>query len=158
MIHVQQFRELIIKPTLEHMGLYSRSAENLLVGTALVESRLEYLKQLRGGPALSVYQIEPTTHDDIWRSFLTFSPHLRDKTVELLSHRATMREDKCSDLVGNLPYSTAIARLVYYRIPRALPESTDIPGLAQYWKKHYNTYLGKGDPLSFVEIYETYAR
>ena len=36
-----------------------------------------------------------------------------------------------------------MARLHYRRAPGALPESYDIPGMADYAKMHYNTPAGK---------------
>lgn len=158
MINVKQFRELIVKPTLEFIGLYSPAAENLMVGTALVESRIQYLKQKPNGPALSVFQVEPATHDDLWAHFLLYMPHIREKVLDLVSHRATYENDKLSDMIGNLPYACAMARLVYYRKPEPLPHAQNIMGLAQYWKKHYNTEMGKGDPISFFEMYNAHAR
>lgn len=154
MMNVGQFRREIIRPTLKVLDLHSKAAENLLVGTALVESKLTYLRQLRGGPAVSVYQIEPTTHSDIWSSFLDYRPDLAKRVQVFRSGIA----DPTEDLLGNLPYATAIARLVYYRKPEPLPVHYNIMGLAKYWKRYYNTNLGKGDPIKFVQLYETYAR
>jgi hypothetical protein len=158
MINVSQFRELIVRPTLQQIGLYSTAAENLMVGTALVESKLTYLKQLGRGPALSVFQIEPVTHTDLWETFLPYRPDLRDKVNELLSQSAIFSNNKLGDLVGNIPYACAMARLVYYRRPEPLPDAEDIIGLANYWKKHYNTEMGRGNPLKFYDLYNTYAR
>jgi len=153
MFCVNQFRELVIFPALHYMGLYSQAAENLLVGTALVESRLEYLHQIGDGPALGVYQIEPNTHDDVWDNFLKYRPELRDKALMLLSNRATFELSKSSDLIGNLSYATAIARLIYFRKPEPLPDKNNIHGLAEYWKEHYNTRLGAGNSEKFYNRY-----
>ena len=71
----KHFSELIIVPTLNHLGMYSERAADLLLGTALVESKLTALKQTRG-PALGVYQIEPLTHADI-RNYLRRKPDLQ---------------------------------------------------------------------------------
>ena len=63
----KQFRELIIRPALEAIGLWSQTAENLVLGTAIHESgNFKYIKQVGGGTALSFYQIEPVTADDIY--------------------------------------------------------------------------------------------
>lgn len=157
MINVKQFRELIVRPTLEKIKLHSKSAENLMVGTALVESKLSYLAQVKG-PALSVFQVEPATHNDLWEHFLPYKPNLRDSVIELLSQGAVYDDNKVDDLVGNLPYACAMARLVYYRRPQRLPDAQDIMGLANYWKDHYNTRLGAGDPLKFFDLYNAHAR
>ena len=66
MLDIPQFRANIIRPVLLVIGGESRAAENLILGTALQESNLRYLRQLGDGPARGVYQMEPATHDDIW--------------------------------------------------------------------------------------------
>ena len=39
MIDIDQFKEYVIDPTLETLGLYSVAASELLLGTAIQESR-----------------------------------------------------------------------------------------------------------------------
>lgn len=70
MVNVQQFRNLVLDPTLKQSGLYFLEASDLLLGTALVESNLEHLKQIGGGPALGFFQMEPETFDDIFYRYL----------------------------------------------------------------------------------------
>lgn len=145
-----EMRVHIIKPTLLKLGLQSRAAENLLLGTAAQESQLgSYLKQ-KHGPALGVYQIEPATHKDVWVNFLDYRIELKRVIRNLVV------EVNDNDLIGNLVYSTAIARMIYFRIPKALPEADNIEGLANYWKKYYNTLLGKGRVSDFIKNYERY--
>ena len=43
----------VIAPALEKIGLWSRSAEELVLGTAIIESGLTYLKQHGDGPLAS---------------------------------------------------------------------------------------------------------
>ena len=74
MLDADQFTRLIIRPALKIIGLDFRAAEELLLGTALQESRLTYLHQLGGGPALGLFQMEPGTHDDIWTNYLWNRP------------------------------------------------------------------------------------
>lgn len=135
-----------MKPTLEQIKLWSPAAENLLLGTALVESdHFHYLKQI-SEPALGFYQIEPATHDDIWDSFLIFRKELRR---EVLAFLAPVPEPK-DQLITNLAYATVMARLIYYRRREPLPPHDDLALLAAYWKRWYNTELGKGEPEKFV--------
>ena len=69
--NAQQFRNLIIEPTLEAIGMNSTSAVELLLGTMATESWAgTYIKQIKNGPALGVYQMEPATHDDIVINYL----------------------------------------------------------------------------------------
>ena len=78
MINLNQFRDEIVAPTLKEIGLYSKAAERLVIGTGLTESRLEYVKQI-GGPALGLYQCEPSTHKDIWDNYLIYNLPLAKK-------------------------------------------------------------------------------
>ena len=47
-----QIRSLVIRPALEKLNLWSLSAEELVLGTAIVESGLTYLRQHNDGPAV----------------------------------------------------------------------------------------------------------
>jgi hypothetical protein len=143
-INAKQLRELIIRPTLKDMGMWSESAENLLMGTAAQESHLgSQIKQLGGGPALGIYQCEPATHEDV---------------AKWAKGKATFEELSFDHnrLIYDLRYATFICRLHYYRAPKALPEADDIEGLASYWKRFYNSSLGKGKPEEFVRNYKKY--
>lgn len=144
-------KKYVIHPTLEMFELGGKDAENLLLGTAAQESHMgEYLHQLGNGPALGIYQIEPHTHDDIWDNYLVYRTDLREHVNTLLNSA----ESKYTQLVTNLSYATIIARLVYYRVPEPLP--TNKAGYAEYWKKYYNTELGKGTEAEFLMNYERY--
>ncbi len=140
MLDPSQLKELVIRPTLVKIGLWSRAAENLVLGTGLAESQLQHLRQLGGGPALGLYQMEPETHDDIWETFLKFRVELASKVQGLCSPYPRL-----SQLIGNLEYATAMCRVRYFRAPAGLPAADDANGMAQYWKKWYNTPLGAGD-------------
>lgn len=147
-MNIEHFGNHIITPVLHELGMYSDSAAILLLGTAVQESRLTHLKQLNDGPALGVYQIEPSTHDDIWKNYLNRRLALAEKVRGFACKR--LWQNLSMELVGNLFYATAIARIHYKRVPEPLPAATDLEGLAQYWKDHYNTYKGKGTPEEFI--------
>lgn len=161
MLNVTQFRADVVAPVLSVLGQWNAimntpSAENLLVGTALQESSLTYLRQLGGGPALGVMQVEPNTHDDVWSNFLDFRNDLAG-VVKGLSAGATSGTNAANQLTWNLGYSVAIARVIYWRIPDALPAADDIQGLGQFWKDHYNTAGGAGTAEEWVANYQRYA-
>ena len=84
MLNIQQFRANIVRPTLEAIGAHSRAAEDLVLGTALQESNLHYLRQLNEGPARGVYQMEPATYDDIWENYLAFRAELSTRVSAFL--------------------------------------------------------------------------
>lgn len=152
MLDPHHFRRHIIRPTLQRLRLHSPAAEALLLGTALVESGLEALVQRGGGPALGLYQIEPATHSDLWRSYLAFRPRLAARVLRL----AAGLNPSHSQLISNLAYATAMARLVYLRRPSPLPPADDMAALAAYWKAHFNTPAGKGTPEDFVRRAERF--
>ena len=153
-LNVKQFKDSVIHPTLFTLDreiTWSASAMNLLLGTAIQESRLTYLKQIGSGPALGIYQMEPSTHDDIWENFLAY----RDDLSSLIEKSFRIRNSEA--LVWDMGYATAMARVHYYRVPEALPDEGDVSKLATYWKRHYNTSEGRGTPLEFMEKYLVYA-
>lgn len=148
-IDAKQLKLFVIIPTLCQIGLYSDAAVNLLLGTCAQESQMgTYLKQING-PALGIYQIEPNTHDDIWDNYLRYKPDLAAKILAI-DARGT------NNLVVNLAYATAIARVQYLRAPTALPAANDINGLALYYKKYYNTANGAATAAEFINNYQKY--
>ncbi len=153
MLSPKDFRLCILRPTLQYLELWSEASENLLLGTALTESGLKWLKQKGGGPGLGLFQIEPITHEDVWKNYLGKSSKAELKAkVTWLTSRSPLDDQ----LVSNLAYATAIARIIYWRKPGALPAADDLDGLAKYWKDHYNTYLGAGKIEHFVQKLRPY--
>lgn len=155
MLDVSHFRKYVVRPALHHIGMYSEAAENLIVGTAVQESRLTYLHQKGGGPALGIYQIEPATHKDVWDNYLGFRPELAGRVRGVASQQEFVSAPD-HDLVFNLWYATIIARIIYRRAKPPLPDADDILGLAAYWKDYYNSALGAGTKPEFILNYRTY--
>ena len=141
MTNVGDLRRWAIAPTLTSMGCWSPAAEVLMVGTAIVESVLKYLHQI-GGPAPGLWQMEPATHDYIVENWLEYRPYRW--TAKALAPFDPNR------LLTDLEYMCAMARLLHYRRLEPLPEAEDIESLAEYWKAHFNTKLGKAIPVKFV--------
>lgn len=148
MIDPRQFRMRVVRPALKHLHPlvpYSLAAENLLLGTAIVESRLTYLYQVPSGPARGLFQIEPATHRDVWENWLAFKPELASMVRSFAGQRwpGTLHDPGIhEELETNLTYATAIARLVYRRSKASLPGENDAPGLAKMHKLVYNTVHG----------------
>lgn len=136
-----------LKQTIEmalrnHPELYSESAVNLLLGTAIQESRHGlYLRQFRGGPALGLYQMEPRTFR--W---------LKRKYPEYLDGRYF------GELIYDHELSTLAARLRYRVVPEPLPRHADVWALGLYWKKYFNTRSGSGSVRKFVRQYQQLVR
>ncbi len=155
---VKQLLELVIRPTLKKIDLHSEAAEQLVLGTIWQESRGKYIKQVGGGPALGLAQMEPATHDDIWRNYLAYKYTLANSIIRLAStecfDNGVMPD--VNELIGNLCYAVAMCRVHYLRVKAPLPKAGDEIGLAAYWKEHYNTYLGAGTVKEFVEHFPTF--
>jgi len=138
MFNKEQFKDLIER-TLKEFNLYSESATQLLLGTAAQESQFgTYLRQITKhfNPdvhAMGVFQIEKNTFNWLRETYIK-------KDIQNLSDFLKSKEHK--ELEYNLRLSIIIARLRYYIVPEALPNAEDIEGLANYWKKYYNTVKG----------------
>ena len=180
MIDVEEFRTLVVRQTLQFMdelyeetedrrpGFWSQSAENLLVGTAIQESGLRNLMQRGGGPAIGLFQMEPTTFKDIWNYLYrkgSSDEAFTDTCMYFQQHHTNVNEADEQDflekpwmeMAWNLRFATVMARVHYWRVSSPLPDADDVEGLARYWKLYYNTPLGHGTVEQFVENYRTYA-
>lgn len=165
MISPDQFRTEIVRPVLQGLGLHSDAAENLLMGTAAHESKLVYLRQVGGGPARGLYQIEPATAKDIVGRYIELRPDLKAAVDHALygllpadvrwDNDWTPDDDAALEfrLVSDLAFGTVLCRLRYWMVPDPLPAADDIEGLASYWKEHYNTPGGAGTPAQFILDY-----
>ncbi|WP_417790651.1 hypothetical protein [Terasakiella pusilla] len=153
MINAKHLRLNVIRPTLEAVGLWSFSAENLLMGTAAQESRLgEYLVQLGNGPARGIFQMEPATLDDIYKNYLAYRPNVQGKVDAFLSPAMS----KPDNLTCNLAYAALMCRVHYMRVPAPLPEAHNVEAMGRYWKRYYNTPAGKGTEAEFIENYHRF--
>ena len=139
------FRDTVVKPALLSLGRWSEAAERLVMGTAAQESGFRHTRQLGGGPALGYFQMEPATHNDCWKSYITFRPSLRAK---LLAIRSASGLPTASELETDHLYAAAMARVRYMRVPESIP--LDGRGIARYWKTYYNTALGAGTMAEFI--------
>ena len=141
MLNIADLRALVIRPTLQALALYSPAAENLLVATHLQEAGTGELRQMGGGPALGIYQMEPATHDDCWANWLAYRKDLAAKIEAFLAPGPSRHEQ----LVWNLAYASALTRVRYARAAEPLPaDPDDAAALGAYWKAHYNTPQGAG--------------
>lgn len=149
----QDLKDYIVRPTLKAIKEfipYSLAGERLVLGTAAQESHLYYLDQTTPGPgpAYGIYQMEWATHQ-YHVSWLKEKPLF----YQLVDQFQIRHLDNCDEMHGNLYYATIMCRVHYWRCPQKLPLANDIPGLANYWKKYYNTYLGSGTVEEFIRNY-----
>jgi len=151
----QQWRVRVLRPALTWIGLWSAAAERLLYGTAMHESAgLLYVRQMRG-PALGPYQMEPATLTDLLDNWLAYRSQHRQWLDASARNGQRLAVADPLNLLDPV-YATVAARLQYLRMPDALPDADDLRGLAQYYKRHWNTQLGKATEQDFIEALTRY--
>ena len=132
--------------SLEHLTEIPNSNEavNLIYETGMAESGYRALVQ-RGGPALSFFQIEPATARDIFNNYVEY----REPLVEALINFGLDPMNLNFSVKTNIAIAICMCRFHYRRVPSAIPKT--IEGRAKYWKKHYNTELGKGTVEHYLD-------
>lgn len=142
----QSLRAYIFKALELYQLPASESAVRLLMMIAAHESGgFTYRRQV-GGPALSMFQIEPLTYRDVIR-YVGVNRHkfgLVPLTVPAYG------------LVLDLEFAIAIARLKLWQAPERLPHCDDIAGLAAYAKRVWNSNLGKASAEKYEADYRRY--
>jgi hypothetical protein len=145
----------VIEPVLASLSelsgreLGGEAAVQLLLATAVHESGgLVHRRQLSGGPALGLYQMEPATHDDIWMNFLSSREDLDSAMRSMFTPAEGVLEASLMEIDDG--YATAMARVHYLRARAVLPPAGDLDKIAAYWKRNYNTPAGRGTPEAFI--------
>ncbi|OUS31645.1 hypothetical protein A9Q99_03490 [Gammaproteobacteria bacterium 45_16_T64] len=149
-ISARELQRHIVQPTLAHMGINSESAINLMMGTAAIQS--SFGAHLMQNSGLGLYCMTQRVHCDIWDNYLAFNEDLASDIRGLASQHEFLREPH-SELIGNFPYATAIAWLVYQQADVQLPDSEDTEGLARCWA---NCFVGRKDEISIARFIESY--
>jgi hypothetical protein len=138
-INLSQLKTSVIQPVHTAFGApYNTPAATVLsLGTAIHETNGgQYLRQI-SGPALGMWQMEPATYTDCWTNFLNFRPEMAAAV-----RKFQVPGTGAAQLVWNIGYACAMARVRYIRAPDPLPATDDFEGLAEYYKRFYNSALG----------------
>lgn len=155
-----QLRIETIRPVLEHIGLWTPVAEELVLATSAHESQgFRYRRQVGGGPALGLWQMEPATRIDIYENYLRYNSVLAEKINGLAGVGTGGSKDYDDALENNDAYACALCRVAYARHERNFPLpdlADDIPALGAYWKRWYNSKSGAGTVDQFVADYGRY--
>ena len=148
-MRAEQLRDLVIKPVLKYLNMWSLEAEELILGTACAESLCgEYIRQETNkgyGPAMGIYQMEMNTCKDIYVNYLAYKKDLLEKVNKLLIPNLSYEQN----LISNLMFATAMCRIHYYRVKEASPKT--LTRQAEYWKKYYNTEKGAGTVAGYID-------
>jgi hypothetical protein len=160
----------IVRPTLAYLNLpraeINGPSERLIIATAAHESvGFTRVFQMGSGPALSFWQIEPVTARDLWNRYVIrrFSSSLAIKLQSLVfpdRNSAVILSPidiMLRQLAINHPLACAVARLKYFDSSFTFQDEFYRPeALARIWKKHYNSFEGKGTEEEFLENYHEY--
>lgn len=154
----RDIRDFVVRPVLKAMAestgikLYSRAAENLVLGTIATETGGRYLRQIKG-PARGICQMEYPTYKWVMRT-------LEDKYFVLHTTVLSFCSGHWSpwqQLDGNLFLSVALCRARYFLDPDPLPRADDLSALGAYYKRVWNTKAGKGSVEKFVKDFLEFA-
>ena len=158
-----QIEVIIIKHNLCNDELIrQRFFAKLLFFTAVVESHGgRHLTQLSGGPGLGYYQIEPSTHEDLYNHYLRYNPIIKKKVISFYDSSSTEK----LNLKTNLPYQTVAAYYQYERCINAYCKASSkefdysdrsISHLAETYKREWNTSLGKSSTTGATKKYKEF--
>ena len=150
-----------IRETLSEANMYTTDMHKLLLGTIASESDFGSLNKQRGGPALGIGQMEPSTHNDIWSNYLSYKPQLRSKVINSMWFGVP----KLTQLRYNRKYQILMYTVQYQRAhsvnkcldhPKFKTKNDEIWYFAWLHKKVFNTAAGKSTTKRFFEKYHEY--
>jgi len=136
----------IIKYVLGKINMDSEEARAMIFATGKAESGFRALEQM-GGPAVGFFQVEPATIQDVWENYVFYRPEIKTDLYALGFDDGDMKHS----VMSNIGLQVAFARLQYRRFKDPLPAADDKQAQAAYWKKFYNTELGRGTIEHFLE-------
>jgi hypothetical protein len=138
-----EFKSLCAEALLD-WGLHSDHCVELLAMIAAHESLGgKHRRQIGGGPALGLFQIEPTTHNSIWDN---------SDTIKSRAARFGIKED-VSRLETDDRYSIFVARHYLAMDVNPLPKTPE--AMAAYCKSYWNR-TGKATPEKYLNDYRAW--
>jgi hypothetical protein len=135
MIRPHHLSEYIIKPVLRDLIMYSDSAAELLLFTAVIESNAgSYLKNINGG--YGIYLMDRQSYADIWANYIPNKQNL----LTILTHQfdVTRMPDE-NRLIHDLRFATAMCAIHYQKSPEIIPQFISKDQLWDFYKKYYNS-------------------
>jgi hypothetical protein len=148
MITPTDFRTTIITPAFQAFTPYPSVAltpfvANLLMSTCAVESEMgTYTKQI-DGPALGIFQMDPSTLTDT----VAIARSLFPVTYQAVENPSMVPAAQI--LVDNV-YAAVLCRIYYYSRPFVMPTTDDVNNLWLIYKKWWNTRAGSTTKAQFV--------
>lgn len=131
----------VVTATLKEMDRFKPECVELLCMIAAHESMLgKYRKQIKG-PALSLFQIEPRTHDSIWDNC---------DSIGKLADKLGIERDLQS-LADDDRYAVFMARCYLLMDTNPLPKT--VCEMGEYAKRYWNSDGGKASPEAYINAY-----
>lgn len=120
----------------------------LVLETCAVETDFGRIVRQNGGPALSVYQILPST----FKYMMNKVKNTNEEQYKKLMLLYDVRKNDDYNFVYNLPFSTAICMLYYKDVVKDLDNKIKTrEDRAKVWKQWYNTPGGKGTEAIYLK-------
>ncbi|NVN09694.1 hypothetical protein [Nguyenibacter vanlangensis] len=143
---ISDIKARIILPVLAALALPGDPVARLQLATGIGNAETGYRTKVQeGGPALGFWQVEPRTHDDVWRNFLVVEPPLRQVVLGYLPARFRGQPVGAAPaMIESDAYAAAMSAIVFWRSPVPLPPRGDAASQCRAWKAGYNTSLGAG--------------
>ena len=140
----QHFKHTTTESLLD-WGLHSDKAVELLAMICAHESLGgKHRRQIGGGPALGIFQIEPIAHDDVWR---------RSRSIRRNAARYGVTQD-INQLVESDRYSVFVARHILMLDPEPLPQTPQ--AMAEWCKRRWNTEAGKATVEKYLNDWQAW--
>lgn len=147
-----QFNRYVLVPALNVIGLYSSSANSLMLGTALQESNLDHLRKDGTQGTLGIYQIEEKIYGEINRYLSRFDNiKLKERCISACFYSAWPPHDT---VVHNLRWAVIIARVKYSMLSTPIPAHDDARALSSYYNRFYNPSAPKAEMAHLIPVFE----
>lgn len=135
-----ELKKIVIKTTLE-MERHKPEMVELLCMIAAHESGLGKYRRQVNGPALSLFQIEPITHNSIW-------DHC--DSIEMLAKKLGIKRN-VELLATDDRYAVFVARCYLLMDKNPLPKT--VCEMGEYAKTYWNSEGGKASPEAYIDAY-----
>lgn len=127
----------------------------LMIGTCCKESDFFFRKQIGGGPALGIFQVEPDTALCNFRNYLQYNQRRFHQLTRIwfnieaeIPYFEPTESDISWHLENNDLFCTIMARYKYLRDPDPIPHTASLQ--AEYWHRVYKTEFGAGDQSDYL--------
>jgi hypothetical protein len=145
---IKQIKE-IAEYALYKIDSYSDDSLAMVVRTGMAESGYRALKGYgEGNPAIGFWQIEPATMNDMIDNYIAYRSHYKKNLISL---GMNFEQDTIMSVMSNMAVQAALCRLHYRRDKNPIPSWDDLEAQASYWKRVYNSHLGRGTVEHFME-------